>query len=178
MKDAAVAGLYCDFHAQREQSTTNMLGAIIKQLVSGEEIPGHIREAFQKAKNERGGRGLQLPDMVEILKRTITSLPRVFICIDALDECTPRHRQALLESLQDIVGVSPNIRVFLTARPNINDEIVRHFIRVVRVPLSSTHADIKSYLEMRLDQDDWPGGMYEELRGDIIRTILETVSER
>ena len=46
-KDIAVMGLYCDFLAQHEQSTTNMLGAILKQLASRGGIPEHIREAFQ-----------------------------------------------------------------------------------------------------------------------------------
>src|SRR5205807_3429451 len=84
----AVVGLYCDFLAQQEQSTTNMLGAILKQLVIAGGTPEHIEEAFQKAKKGFGGRGLRLPDLVEVLKKTITSLPGVFICIDALDETT------------------------------------------------------------------------------------------
>ena len=46
-----------------------MLGAILKQLVSRGGIQEHIREAFQKAKGEFGGRGLRIPDMVEFLKR-------------------------------------------------------------------------------------------------------------
>jgi len=173
-----VGGVYCDFHAQQEQSARNMLGAILKQLVIRGGIPEQIREAFQKAKNEFGGRSPPLPDMVDILKRTITSLPRVFICIDALDECPQQHRRDLLGSLREIVAVSPNIRVFLTARPNIDHEIVRYFIQVVRIPLSPTHADIKSYLKMRLDMDPDPDAMDAKLLTDIMRIIPEKISER
>ena len=115
--------LYCDFLAQHEQSTTNMLGAIIKQLASKGEIPEYIREAFRKF----GGRGLRVPDIVQILKKTIASLPRVFICIDALDESTAKRRRELLESLREIVQISPNMRVFLTGRPHIEDEILKYF---------------------------------------------------
>ena len=57
-KEIAVIGFYCDFLSQQEQSATNMLGAILKQIVSRERIPEYIREAFQKAKKEFGGRGL------------------------------------------------------------------------------------------------------------------------
>ena len=170
-------GFYCDFLTQEEQSATNMLGAILKQLVS-QGVPEHIREAFQKAKNEFSGRGLQLSGMVEILKKAIASLRQVFICFDALDECTPRNRRALLESLQEIVQVSPNVRVFLTARPNIDDEIIRYFIQVVRIPLSPTHADIESYLQMRLNCDPEPDLMNGQLREDIMRIIPETISEK
>ena len=115
-KDIAVVGLYCDFLAQEEQSTANMLGAMVKQLANRGGIPKHTREAFQKAKKEFGGRGLRLLDMIDILKKAITSLPRLFICIDGLDECTTKHRRDLMESLQEIVRVSPGPRVFLTGR--------------------------------------------------------------
>ncbi|PUU72813.1 hypothetical protein B9Z19DRAFT_1069483 [Tuber borchii] len=169
-KDITIGALYCDFHAQLEQSTTNMLGAIHRQLVCGDRIPDHILEAFQNANKLFGDRSLRLPDVVECLKRTIKSLARVFICIDGLDGCTPQHRRELLESLREIVRESPNARVFLTGRPHINDEIVRCFIEVARIPLSSTHEDIKRYLEMRLNLDVHPA-MDGKLRAHIMETI-------
>jgi len=172
-------GLYCDFVAEQEQSTTNMLGAMVKQLVSrGGGIPQHIREAFRKAGKEFGGRGLLLSDMVEIVKNTIASLPRLFICIDALDESPAKHRRELLESLQEIVRVSPNTRVFLTGRPHIDNEIVEYFSKALRIPLSPAHGDIESYLEMRLNSDTDPHAMDDQFRADIMRVIPEKVSER
>ena len=154
-----------------------MLGAILKQFVGGLGIPRHIRDAFQNAKNEFGGRGLLLPDMVDILKKTITSLPRLFVCIDALDEATPKYRRGLLESLQEIVQVSANIRIFLTGRPHIEGEVVKCFGKVVRILLQPTQHDIKSYLEMRLAGDTDPDVMDDELRADIMRVIPEKISE-
>ena len=154
-----------------------MLGAILKQLSSREGIPRYIQEAFRKAKKEFSGRGLLVPDMVEILKKTTASLPRVFICIDALDESTAKHRRELLGSLREIVRVSPNTRVFLTGRPHIDHEIVKFFSEVVRIPISPTHGDIQSYLEMRLDGDTDPNAMDDELRADIMRIIPEKISE-
>ena len=176
-KDIAVVGLYCDFFAQQEQSTTNMLGAILKQLVGREGVPGHIREAFQKSKKEFGGRRLRLPDMVEVLKKTVTSLQRIFVCIDALDESTPKHRQELLKSLREIVGISPNMRILLTGRPHIGDEITEFLSRAVRIPVSPTQHDIKSYLEMRLGGDTAPEAMDDELRAGIMKAIPEKTSE-
>ena len=177
-KDVAVVGLYCDFHSQQEQSTTNMLGAMLKQLASRGGIPEHTRKAFQGAKKEFGGRGLQLPDMVNTLKKTISSLPRLFICIDALDECTPKHRRELIGSLRDIIRVSPGARVFLTGRPHIDDEIMRCFTKAPRIPLSPTHEDVMNYLEIRLNNDTNPNAMNAELRAHIKRIVPEMISER
>jgi len=176
-RDVAVVGLYCDFHAQQDQSTANMFGAMLKQLASRGGIPVHTREAFQEAKKGFGGRGLLLPEMVDILKKTITSLPRLFICIDGLDECAPKHRRELLESLQQIVQVSLGTRVFLTGRPHIDDEIAGCFSKVLQIPLSPTQSDIKSYLERRLGDDSIPNAMDDELREDIMRIIPEKISE-
>ena len=176
-KDVAVVGLYCDFLAQQEQSTTNMLGAILKQLASRGGIPEHIREAFRKSEKEFGGRRPRLPNMVEILKKTIASLQRIFVCIDALDELAPKRQRELLESLQEIVRVLPNVRILLTGRPHIDDEIVEFFREAVRIPISPTGDDIRSYLEMRLKHDTTPKAMDDELRADIMRVIPEKISE-
>ena len=173
-KDIAVVGFYCDFLAQQEQSTASMLGAILKQLASRDGIPEHIRKAFWKAKKEFGGR---LPDLVEILKKVVKPLQRVFMCIDALDECTPKNRRGLLESLREIARVSPNTRIFLTGRPHIDDEIMKCFSKAVRMPVIPTQDDIKSYLEMRLDGDTDPNAMDDELRAEIMKIIPEKVSE-
>ena len=177
-KDVAVVGLYCDFKSQQEQSTTNMLGAMIKQLAARGGIPEHTREAFREAKKKFGGQGLQFPDMVATLKKTIKSPLRLFICIDALDECTPKHRQELLRSLREIVRASLGARVFLTGRPHINDDILGCFGKALWIPLSPTYGDITNYLEMRLSGDTDPRAMNDELRTDIKRIILEKISER
>jgi len=177
-KYIAVVGLYCDFLAQQEQSTTSMLGAILKQqLISRGRIPEYIQQTFQEAKKEFGGRGLRLPEIVEIMKKAITALPRVYICIDALDESTPKHRRELLESLREIIRVSANTRLFLTGRPHVEDEIMKCFGNLVRIPISPTRDDIRSYLEMRLGSDTDPDVMDDELRADIMRVIPEKVSE-
>ena len=176
-KDVAVVGLYCDFLTQQEQSATNMLGAMLKQLVNRGGISQHIREAFQKAKKEFGGRGLLLAEMLDILKKAITSLPRVFVCIDALDESPPKQRRELLESLREMIQVSSSTRVFLTGRPHVNDEILKCFGEAIRIPLSPTQGDIKSYLERKLDGETDPNAMDDELRADIMRIIPEKISE-
>ena len=99
----AVAAFYCDFRNQQEQTTASIIGAVLKQMAAREEVLGHVKVVFQKAKRELGGRGLRLPDMVRMLKQAITTLLQVFICIDALDECLPKNLPELLESLKDIL---------------------------------------------------------------------------
>ena len=175
--DTVVAGFYCDFPSQQEQTTTNMMGAILKQLVGRGGVMKDLQEAFQKAKEEVGGRGPRLEDVMEMLRTAIASLPRAFICIDALDECLPKWLHELLESLRDIVRVSPNTRVFLTGRPHIKEDVQRYFSKAVVIPICPNMDDIRNYLEMRLDMDCEPGAMNNDLRADIVRVMLEKMAD-
>ena len=176
-RDIAVAGFYCDFLAPQEQTITSMIGAILKQLVGRGDIPKDVREAFQKAKKEFGGRGLLLADMIGMLKTIIASLPQTFICIDALDECLPKHLPELLESLRDIVRGSPRTRIFLTGRPHVEGTIRRYFPKAVVIPVSPNTDDIRNYLQMKLDRDDDPEAMDNDLRADIVKVILDKMSD-
>jgi len=67
-ENIAVACFYVDFAAREEQSPTNMLGSLLKQIVGGSErIPEEIRQTFQDHKKVIGGRGLRVPEIVKML---------------------------------------------------------------------------------------------------------------
>jgi len=86
-ENTAVACFYFDFAARKEQSVTNMLGSLLKQVVGGMlKVLEEISRAFQEQRKAIGGWGPGLPDMIKMLQ-TITSELPTFVCIDALDEC-------------------------------------------------------------------------------------------
>ena len=176
-EDIAVAGLYCDFLSQQDQTVSNIMGAILGQLVGRGDIPSYLREAYQKAKKEFGGRRPQLADLMGMLRTTIASLPRVFICIDALDECLPKFLPDILGCLKDISRGSPTTRIFFTGRPHVREDIQRYFTKAAVIPISPNRGDIRNYLEMRIDRDAEPEAMNIDLRADIIRVILENISD-
>jgi len=155
----------------------NMLGAVLKQLLERDGIPEHLRQVFREEKRGFGGRALQLPELVGILRTTIALLPEVFICIDGLDECLPKNRRELLDSLRDIVEASLTTRVFLSGRPHMRDEVKKYFAETVMIAIVPTIEDIVRYLEMRLDQDPIPSAMDCGLRAEILRVIPEEISQ-
>ena len=174
-KNMAVAWLYCDFHVHQEQSAMTMLGAILRQLVTIGEIPENIRQRFRKRFPDRGQR---LSDMVGMLKAATSLLPPVYICIDALDECAPKSRQEVLESLRDIVRESPKTRVLFTGRSHVAEEVKTCFAEAIIIPVSPTEDDIRVYIGVRLDRDtERAHAMDSDLRRDIMRITLETISE-
>ena len=172
-----VVGLYCDYLDRKEQTTSNILGAMLKQLIGSGAVPDDIRGAFEVAKRHFGGVHPEVPELLEMLKRAIGQRRRVVICIDGLDESLPAHRTGLLSTLQAIVGESPNVRLFLAGRPFIRPEVERYFPGVDTILVSPIKEDIEEFLRMKLDGDLEPDAMDESLRADIMKIIPETISE-
>ena len=171
-EDIAMAWFYFDFAVQKEQSATSILGAILKQVVSGfKEIPKEISNGFRRHKKAIGGRRLQLPDIVKLLGN-LSSTRRTFFCLDALDECAAPDRAKILLSLRDIIKMSPATRVFLTGRPHVGGEVGRHLSgSAALVPISSQTGDIIRYIHKKLAEDTAPDEMDEKLEVEIIKKI-------
>ena len=118
-----------------------------------------------------------LPDLVKMLRIAIASLPRVFICIDGLDEFLPKDLPELLELLRDSVRESPTTRILFTGRPHVKETVQRYFTKVVTILISPNPDDIRNYVEMRLDADYEPEAMNKDLRADIVKMILDKMSD-
>ena len=177
-EDIAVACFYFNTAAQTEQSATSVLGALLKQVVgSFVEIPGEIADAFQRHKKLIGGRELQLPEIVKTLGCLSSARP-TFFCLDALDECAAPDRAKALLSLKDIITISPTTRVFLTGRPYVGGEVGKHFSEgAALVSISPRNGDITRYIHTKLSEDPILGEMDERLEAEIVKKILETISE-
>ena len=176
-ENAAVACFYFDFATQEDQSSSTILGSVLKQVVGGlDEVPERITKAFRNREKVIGGQRLALPEVVELLQ-DISSSRCTFICIDALDECPSGHRLKLLDSLNQILKRSPGAQLFLTGRPHILDEVDKHLTgRVVSRSIKPTNDDIVIFLRAKLKEDTMPDAMDESLEEEIVQNIPRTVS--
>ena len=175
-QNIAVAGFYVDFARREEQTPANILGSFLKQIVGGlERIPEEITRTFQEHKQVIGGRGLRVVEIVKMLQ-TVTSLQPTFICADALDECVEKYRHEILGSLKQVLGESPNTRIFLTGRRHIRDEIDRHLGgRVAVLSIELNNDNIVGYIRMRLSKDTFLDAMDNGLEDEIIERITENI---
>ena len=177
-QDMAVACFYYDFASREAQSPANMLGSLLKQLLSGlGVIPAEIVQKFQGQKKAIGGRRLQIPDIVKMCA-VVTSLQRTFICVDAIDECVPSHRLEVLGALGQILRGSPNTRIFITGRSHIRGVVERELGgRTRSVSIVSRGDDIITYLSAKLGKDTTPEAMDSFLENDIMQSIPGENSE-
>ena len=174
----AVAYVYCDFSAQNMQFASTVLGSVLRQVVGAlADIPDGVQKAFERARRQADGCGLRLPEILDMLAKSLKRLERGFICIDALDEFPTKHRAQLWNSLQRVVRECPNARLFLTGRPQITAEVESYFPgEADMVKLEPTSGDIRIYIEERMKEDLDMSGMDEGLRADIRRTIPKRIS--
>jgi len=177
-QETAVTCFYFDFATRKEQSPINMLGSLLKQLVSRfVTVPDSIIHEFENQKKLIWGRGVQISGILKMFQ-TIATRIRTFICIDALDECTAEHRVVVLDSLGQILRGSPNTRLFITGRPHVQCEIERRLGRVaIFRSISPTEADVLRYLRERLRNHTTPEIMNLTLVVDIPKSIPKASSD-
>ena len=177
-RNAGVACFYFDFATQEEQPPAVILGSMLKQVVGGlDKVPERIAKAFRDRGKVIGGQRLPLGEILEFLQ-DISSSRCTFLCIDALDECPPRYRIKLLDSLNKILQTSPGARIFLTGRPYIRAEVDKHLSgRAATRSITPIRNDIVVFLREKLKEDTIPDAMDESLEEEIIQNIPEMVSE-
>ena len=174
----AVAYVYCDFTIRNMQSTSAVLGSVLRQVVGAlAKIPDEVQEVFEKAKRQADGCGLRLPEILDMLTKFLPTLNQAFICVDALDEFPTKERAQLWKSLQCVVRECPNTRLFLTGRPQIRTEVGVYFPgEADMVAIEPTEEDIRRYIEERLEGDLDKSTIDEELQADIRSVIPKRVS--
>ena len=177
-QNIAVLGLYCDYQVQGEQSAVDMIGGLLRQVVWGEAgIRAEIRSAFNESKR-RGGQRLHMRDLLRLFIKVVSSIDRVYICVDAVDELLPKNRADFLRELWRIIQDAPNTRLFLTARLCVQAELLKHLGGVPYViKIVADQGDIARYLRHMIDNDGDSDLMTENLKNDIMGTMLEKASE-
>jgi len=178
-ENVAVLSLYCDYQTQKDQSAVNLIGSLISQVALGaRQIPSEIQRAFEQ--KQRGRQALRLSDMLKLFVKIVSSTERVYICFDAVDELLPENRSELLRALRQIVRDAPNIRLFLTGRPYVRGELDKYLTKgAYTIHIVADQGDIARYVSRRMEDDDDDGDpdlMPDDLKNDILKTILEKAS--
>ena len=155
-----------------------MLGSLLRQLIRGlEKIPEVVVRDFHKQMKGIGGRGLQVSGILKMFQ-AITATKRMFICIDALDECVPEHRMVVLESLRQIVQESRNARLFMTGRPQVRSEVEKRLDGAATfISIQPREDGVVRYLRDKLRNDTTPEVMSSALEAEIMKAIPEMNSE-
>ena len=152
----------------------NLLGSLLQQLTQRRsDISDNIRTLYNS--HIRRNTRPSISEYSNLLQTEVRSLSKVFIVIDALDECNEiESRHALLRELRRLL---PTARLLVTSRPHIMD-IPEFFENFLLLEIRAHDDDIKAYIVERIAKHSRLKGCIQNddaLRDVIIETIVSNV---
>jgi hypothetical protein len=143
-EDVGLAYLFCSYKSQVDQSLSSLLSALLKQLVqSRPDVAAPLTRLYydHSKRQSRPSHG----ELFTALLTVCSNHARVYIVVDALDECTDQYgmRSPLVEKLRDLQAKT-NVRLLFTSRfiPEITEKFRSDPILEVR----ASEEDVKRYV--------------------------------
>lgn len=143
-----IAYIYCEYNRKDEQKADHLIASLLKQLSYRQELLIPVRSLYEKHNTKRTRPSLN--EIAKVLYSVASIYSRVFIAIDALDECQSEDncRSEFLTAifqLQAKTGAS----VIATSRPV--PEIEARFQGCLQQEILANEKDICQYLENKID---------------------------
>ena len=147
-KDVGVAYFYCNYKQHAEQTLVNLMTGLLKQLVQKHSpLPDEAKSLY--VRHDSGRTRPSIQEISNAILSVAGSLSRVYVIIDALDECTrtERTRSRLLNELF-ILQAQTNISLLVTSR--FIPEIEAEFKGKMFLKIRASDEDVKKYLETHM----------------------------
>jgi hypothetical protein len=145
-----IAYLYCNFRRQHEQKPADLLVSLLKQLFQERTpMPETIRSLYDRHKDKRSR-----PSLDEILKElhsVVRLYSKVYIIIDALDECQASDDSSR-QFLRNVFNLQSQAHGNIFATSRFIPEIESQFEGCIRKEIWAQHDDVLRYLDGRIPQ--------------------------
>ncbi|OAA74311.1 Ankyrin repeat-containing domain protein [Akanthomyces lecanii RCEF 1005] len=149
VQEVGIAYLYCNFQRQSEQQTDNLLASLLQQLAQAlPSLPSSVKSLYEGHNNKRTRPSLD--EISRTLQSVATMYSRVFIVVDALDECqeSDSGRSKLLSELSSLQAKC-GINVFATSRLILGTikQISEKFHGIKTLEIIASDEDVGRYLD-------------------------------
>ncbi|KAI4215997.1 MAG: hypothetical protein LQ351_001493 [Letrouitia transgressa] len=144
--EIGVAYVYCNYKEQDTQNAENLLASIWRQLVHDQaDIGDSVRRQYKKHVGKETRPNLK--EVAEELSQEIGRFQKVYVFIDALDECTDEQtRETLIDRLYEF----SNLCLMVTSR--YLDSIARMFENAAMLEIGAHPTDVQRYVTGRIAQ--------------------------
>ena len=166
-----VAYIYCDYLKHGEQTPINLVGSLLKQLAEQQNpISGSLKNYYDE--HRRSNTNPSPERAFEVFKAECDSWSRIYIIIDALDECSENDatRQIVVKGLLSLQG-SKRINILVTSRPI--PSILCNFETWERLEIRADSEDIHRYLLGQMDRFSKRILAEKDLQAKIIGGIID-----
>ena len=172
-QSVGIAYVYCNFRSQDQQRAEDLLASLLKQLIQGRpSLPESVKSLHNKHKDRH-----TRPSFDE-LSRTLQSVAglysRVFIIVDALDECRATDGSRLRFLTETLALQSRHgVNVFTTSR--FIPEVTEKFKNSISLEIRASSEDVGRYLDSHMYR--LPGFVRRssDLQDEIKTAIVESV---
>ena len=166
-----VAYLYCNYKRQQEQKSTDLLLSLIKQLAQERpSVPDPVQALFECHKDKPTAPSFE--EISDVLYFIVSEYHKVFIIVDALDECPHESRKLLLSEIFNLQA-KEGASLFATSR--LIPEILEAFKGTVSCQISATDEDVQKYVEGHMWQLPAFVSRNPALQESIKKAIIEAV---
>ncbi|KAL9076997.1 MAG: hypothetical protein Q9161_000630 [Pseudevernia consocians] len=170
-KHIPVVYIYCDYRKQQEQTPTNLLASILKQLLQHRiPLPEIVMESYDRHVNS--GTRPELEEIGTMLKILLAEFRQAYVIVDALDELPASHqvRQILLTNLRSLQKAH-KINFMMTSRfiPQIDHELPASMFLEIR----ASNEDIKRYVYGHMSDLTTSAQNNSKLQEAIANTIVD-----
>lgn len=158
---------YFDHQDQSAHSPTTVFSCILRQLLARmPSIPKAVSTVYDKSKG-----GLPQSECERLITELSKEFDRVYVVIDALDECAPQHRIPVVQTLGTLSKV-PGVRLLLTSRPYVS-EIAAACTHGLHLKVAARDQDIRLYIREELARSGIFGVEDEQFARDLIQRLTQ-----
>ncbi|EUC46574.1 hypothetical protein COCMIDRAFT_65909, partial [Bipolaris oryzae ATCC 44560] len=168
-----IAYIYCNFKRQNEQTLEDLLASVLKQLVQARSsLPQTVRSLHDRYRSMKARPSID--DISMALHSVAAEFSRVFILVDALDECRVNDscRAKLLSQLSQL-QTSCGANLFATSR--FIPDITSRFERDTWLEIRASKQDMDRYVEGHIHQLPRFVGRDSDLKQEISSEIVKAV---
>lgn len=171
---ATLVFFYFTFSDDRKQSYENLLRSLILQLAWRDPALSTLLRLCEKPNASRLG----LNEMEEIVLASTQAHGRLFLVLDALDECPEKDdaREQMLEHLERLSQGVPQIQLLATSREisEIRESMDSLGAEQAPIATQSVDADIKKYTSTQLSRDR----QLRKLDPNMRQLVEETITQK
>jgi hypothetical protein len=166
-----IAYIYCNFRQQNEQKVEDLLASLLKQLSQGRpSLPESVSSLYDRHKKKRTRPSF---DGISNALRVVAGIySRVFILVDALDECQVSD-DCRTRFLTEIFRLQATCGVNVFATSRFIPQIRERFNGSITLEVRASDQDVQQYLKARIVQSESKllASISEEIQTSITKAV-------
>ncbi|UPL02804.1 hypothetical protein LCI18_013738 [Fusarium solani-melongenae] len=171
--DIGIAYIYCNFRRQHEQKIGDLLASVLKQLTQcRSSLPDSVKNLYDRHKTKRTRPSLN--EILGLLQSVAAIYSRVFIIVDALDECSASDG-CRTRFLSELFNLQARHRINIFATSRFIPEIMDRFETSISMEIRATPDDVARYLQGHIGQLPSFVQRDRQLQEEIMTGISEAV---